>query len=61
MRFLTFDNLLLDSDDGAAGVGSLESAELKEKSDESLRPALFFGALSMLAWTAASELKLARG
>lgn len=48
MRFLTFDSLLLDSDDGAAGVvDSLESFEPREKSDESLRPALFLGALSM--------------
>ena len=53
IRFLTLDSLLLDSDDGAEpgsfkSFSSLDSAEPMENSDDSLRPALFFGALNMV-------------
>lgn len=51
IRFLTLDNLLPDSDEATEGdsLDSLDSAEPMEKSDESLRPALFLGAPSMVA------------
>jgi hypothetical protein len=50
MRFLTFDSRLPASEDAAelGSFASFESFEPMEKSEESLRPAFFLGASSMM-------------